>query len=75
MHDKETILESPTHVEIQENLVYKKEPVGVVAREEKKLRNKTNKLVKVQWSLDGNDCTWEVEDRVRAKYPSLFPVQ
>ena len=75
VHDKETILESPTHVEIQENLVYKKEPVGVVAREEKKLRNKTIKLVKVQWSLDGNDCTWEVEDRVRAKYPSLFPVQ
>lgn len=70
--DKETILESPTHDEIQENLVYKKEPVGIVAREEKKLRNKIVKLVKIQWSLDGNDCTWEAEDRMMDKYPNLF---
>ena len=72
VYDKETILESPTQVEVQENLVYKKEPVGIVAREEKKLRNKIIKLVKIQWSLDENDCTWEAEDRMKDKYPNLF---
>ena len=72
VHDKETILESPTQVSIQEDLVYAKEPVGIVAKEEKKLRNKVIKLVKIQWSLDTNDCTWEVEDKIRAKYPNLF---
>ena len=57
VHDRETILESPKEVQIDPRMVYEKEPVGIVAREIKKLRNKEIKLVKVQWSLDPKDCT------------------
>ena len=46
--------------------------MGIVGREEKKLRNKIIKLVKVQWSLDANDCTWEVEDKMKNQYPQIF---
>ena len=53
-------------------MVYEKEPVGILAKEEKKLRSKTLKLVKVQWSVDPNDCTWELEDKIRMDYPKLF---
>ena len=49
-----------------------KEPVGIVAKEEKRLRNKIIRLVKVQWSLDANDCTWEIEDKMKIKHPNLF---
>ena len=53
-------------------MVYEKEPVGIVSKEIKKLRNKEVKLMKVQWSIDPNDCTWEVEDKIRNDYPKLF---
>ena len=72
VHDGASIEEIPNQVEIRSDLVYVKEPVGVVAKEEKKLRNKTIKLVKIQWSLDANDCTWEVEDKMRNQYPQIF---
>ena len=72
VHDGTEILEAPTQVQINPNLVYEKEPVGIVAKDEKKLRNKTLKLVKVQWSVDSNDCTWELEDKIRIDYPKLF---
>ena len=75
VHDKEEILEKPTQVQINSDLVYEKEPVGILAKEEKKLRNKTLKLVKVQWSLDPKDCTWELEDKIKMDYPKLFVVE
>ena len=74
VHDKATILETPTQVQINPDLVYEKEPVGIMAKEVKKLRNKIIKLVKVQWSLDPNDCTWELEDKVKMNNPKLFAV-
>ena len=72
VHDKEAILESSKDVQIDPRMIYEKEPVGIVSRETKKLRNKEIKLVKVQWSLDPNDCTWEVEDKIRNDYPQQF---
>ena len=29
-------------------------------------------LVKVQWSEDENDVTWELEDKIRRTHPELF---
>ena len=72
VHDKAEILETPTQVQINPNLIYEKDPVGILAKDVKKLRNKSLKLVKVQWSLDPSDCTWELEDKVRMNYPKLF---
>ena len=72
VHGEPEIEQPPSEVEVRPDLVYVKEPIGIMAKEEKKLRNKTIKLVKVQWSLDANDCTWEVEDKMRSQYPQIF---
>ncbi|KAA0040403.1 pol protein [Cucumis melo var. makuwa] len=59
----------PSHVvdyeplEIKENLSYTEQPVEVLAREVKTLRNKEIPLVKVLWRNHGvEEATWERED-------------
>ena len=46
--------------------------MGIVSREDKKLINKVINLVKVQSSLDQNDCTWEVEIRPKLTIQSCL---
>ncbi|KAL0540334.1 hypothetical protein IC582_024569 [Cucumis melo] len=69
----------PSHVvdyeplEIDENLNYVEQPVEVLAREVKTLRNKQIPLVKVLWrSHRVEEATWEREDDMRSRYPELF---
>lgn len=54
-------------------LNFVEEPVAIVDRKIRKLRNKEIALVKVQWQFHkGQDCTWELESEMRVKYPHLF---
>ncbi|KAL0553796.1 hypothetical protein IC582_007700 [Cucumis melo] len=69
----------PSHVvdyeplEIDENLSYTEQPVEVLAREVKTLRNKEIPLVKVLWQNHRvEEATWEREDDMRSRYPELF---
>ncbi|KAL0560261.1 hypothetical protein IC582_000661 [Cucumis melo] len=69
----------PSHVvdyeplEIDENLSYVEQPVEVLAREVKTLRNKEIPLVKVLWRNHRvEEATWEREDDMRSRYPELF---
>ncbi|KAL0541162.1 hypothetical protein IC582_021201 [Cucumis melo] len=72
----------PSHVvdyellEIDENLSYVEQPVEVLAREVKTLRNKEIPLVKVLWRNHRvEEATWEREDDMRSRYPELFEEQ
>ncbi|KAL0561578.1 hypothetical protein IC582_002012 [Cucumis melo] len=69
----------PSHVvdyeplKIDENLSYTEQPVEVLAREVKMLRNKEIPLVKVLWRNHRmEEATWEREDDMRSRYPELF---
>ncbi|KAL0561316.1 hypothetical protein IC582_001739 [Cucumis melo] len=69
----------PSHVvdydplEIDENLSYTEQPVEVLAREVKMLRNREIPLVKVLWRNHRvEEATWEREDDMRSRYPELF---
>ncbi|KAA0063336.1 pol protein [Cucumis melo var. makuwa] len=69
----------PSHVvdyeplEIDENLSYTEQPVEVLAREVKTLRNKEIPLVKVLWRNHRvEEATWEREDDMRSRYSELF---
>ncbi|KAA0053361.1 ty3-gypsy retrotransposon protein [Cucumis melo var. makuwa] len=69
----------PSHVvdyeplEIDENLSYTEQPVEVLAREVKMLRNREIPLVKVLWRNHWvEEATWEREDDMRSRYPELF---
>ncbi|GJR38573.1 putative reverse transcriptase domain-containing protein [Tanacetum coccineum] len=53
------------------NLV--EEPIEIMDREVKQLKQSRIPIVKVQWnSKRGPEFTWEHEDQIRAKYPHLF---
>ncbi|TYK13849.1 retrotransposon protein, putative, Ty3-gypsy subclass [Cucumis melo var. makuwa] len=63
----------PTHVvdieplQINKNLSYEEQPIEILAREVKMLRNRGITLVKVLWRNHGaEETTWEREDDMRA---------
>ncbi|KAA3483549.1 DNA/RNA polymerases superfamily protein [Gossypium australe] len=63
----------PTEVEIQPDLTYGEEPVKILVREAKQLRNKSIALVKVLWQRHRiEEATWEPEETMRNLYPNLF---
>jgi len=69
----------PNHVlkysplQIQEDLSYVVEPVQILDRKEKQLRNKVIPLVKVLWrSQKLEENTWEPEEEMQRSHPQLF---
>ena len=72
-------LSDPSHVvssetiELRPDLTYEEEPVEILAREVKELRNKRIPLVKVLWrNHKTEEATWESEDTMWQQYPQLF---
>ncbi|VFQ83153.1 unnamed protein product [Cuscuta campestris] len=70
---------NPTHVlptnavTLDKSFSYEEEPVKILARETKVLRNKTVPLVKVLWRNHAvEEATWETEESMRTQYPHLF---
>ena len=69
----------PSHVvsseviELKLYLTYEEEPVEILAREVKELRNKGIPLVKLLWrNHKTEEATWESEETIRQQYPQLF---
>ncbi|XP_060209835.1 uncharacterized protein LOC132636820 [Lycium barbarum] len=69
----------PSHVlpvesiDVSPDLTYEEEPIQILARETKELRNKKVPLVKVLWrNHSGKEATWEREEDMRIQYPQLF---
>ncbi|KAL5556863.1 hypothetical protein UlMin_039099 [Ulmus minor] len=69
----------PSHVlsydtlDLRQDLTFEESPVKILDREEKELRRKKIRLVKVLWrNHEVEEATWEREDEMRAKYPHLF---
>ncbi|KAA3487258.1 reverse transcriptase [Gossypium australe] len=57
---------SPSEIEIQPDMSYNEEPIKILAREVKKLRNKSIALVKFLWQRHSVDeATWEPEETMR----------
>ncbi|VFQ72934.1 unnamed protein product [Cuscuta campestris] len=68
----------PTHrlpegtITLDDNLTYEEEPVQILAREVKQLRNKHVPLVEVLWRNHAvEEATWETRDSIRVRYPHL----
>ena len=60
-------------IEIQPDLSYVEQPVKIIDRQEKILRNKTVVLVQVLWrNPKVEESTWELENEMLEKYPYLF---
>ncbi|XP_060962121.1 uncharacterized protein LOC133032258 [Cannabis sativa] len=72
----------PSHVieyeaiPLQEDVTYEEEPVKILVRELKVLRNREIPVVKVLWKNHREDeATWEIESEMYVKYPHLFNFQ
>ncbi|XP_028102554.1 uncharacterized protein LOC114301789 [Camellia sinensis] len=63
---------SPEVLENSDDLTYAVRPVTILDWDVKQLRRKEVNLVKVQWSEDENNITWELEEKVRRMHPELF---
>ena len=60
-------------IEPRDDLSYEEQPVQILGREEKELRNKTISLVKSLWRNHlVEEATWEREDQMRSQHPHLF---
>nr|GEU95993.1 Gag-Pol polyprotein [Tanacetum cinerariifolium] len=58
---------------IDDKLHFMEDPMEIVDREVKRLKQSRIPLVKVRWnSKRGHEFTWEREDQFRKKYPHLF---
>nr|GEW37277.1 putative reverse transcriptase domain-containing protein [Tanacetum cinerariifolium] len=58
---------------LDDKLNFVEEPVEVMDREIKQLKQSCIPIVKVRWnSKRGPEFTWERQDQIRAKYPRLF---
>ncbi|GJU55618.1 putative reverse transcriptase domain-containing protein [Tanacetum coccineum] len=60
-------------IRIDEKLHFIEEPIEIVDKEEKQLKQSRIPIVKVRWnSRRGPEYTWEREDQMWKKYPHLF---
>ncbi|KAA3469724.1 DNA/RNA polymerases superfamily protein [Gossypium australe] len=56
----------PYEIEIQPDMTYNKEPIRILSREVKQLRNKSIALMKVIWKRHGvEEATWGPEEAIR----------
>ena len=70
--DPSHILKAPP-IELNEDLSFEVQPVGIVDQEIKELRNKVIPMVKVLWKSDTvEETTWETEAFMRKHHPYLF---
>ena len=59
-------------MELRDDLTYVTRPVSIVDRDVRATRGKSVRKVKVRWSENEKDVTWELEDKMRGTHPELF---
>ncbi|XP_059285841.1 uncharacterized protein LOC132039363 [Lycium ferocissimum] len=63
-------------IQVTENLTYEEEPIAILDRQVRRLRNKEMASIKVLWrSKDREEMTWEAETEMKSKYTHLFHPQ
>lgn len=70
--DPRVVVQPQEELLIADDATYMVKPHAIVGHDTKTNRRATIKMVKVQWSTDPRDATWELESRIRDKYPELF---
>nr|GEW02588.1 hypothetical protein [Tanacetum cinerariifolium] len=60
-------------IQVVDKLKFVEEPMEILEREFKKLKRSRIAIIKVRWnSKHGHKFTWELEDRMKLRYPHLF---
>ncbi|GJX43730.1 putative reverse transcriptase domain-containing protein [Tanacetum coccineum] len=70
----ESLIIPMKELRLDDKLNFVEEPIEIMDREVKQLKQSRIPIVKVRWnSKRGPEFTWEREDQICAKYPHLFP--
>nr|GFB16435.1 putative reverse transcriptase domain-containing protein [Tanacetum cinerariifolium] len=70
---EEPLVISLDKIHVRDKLNFIEEPVKIMEREVKRLKQSRIPIVKVRWnSRRGPEYTWEREDQMQKKYPHLF---
>ncbi|GKE12794.1 putative reverse transcriptase domain-containing protein [Tanacetum coccineum] len=70
---EETLAILLDEIQIDDKLHFIEEPVRIMDREVRRLKQSHIPIVKVRWnSRRGHEFTWEREDQMQKKYPHLF---
>ncbi|KAL4567102.1 hypothetical protein LXL04_022676 [Taraxacum kok-saghyz] len=68
-----TLIVPLEEIQVNEKLNFVEEPVEIMDREVKRLKQSRIPIVKVRWSAKrGPEFTWERDDQMKLKYPHLF---
>ena len=68
-----TLIVPLEEIQVNEKLNFVEEPVEIMDREVKRLKQSRIPIVKVRWNAKrGPEFTWEREDQMKRKYPHLF---
>ncbi|XP_075477138.1 uncharacterized protein LOC142518278 [Primulina tabacum] len=60
-------------LQLAPDMSYEERPIQILDRQERRLRNKVTKLVKVWWlNQSVEEATWETEADMKSHYPELF---
>ncbi|GJY29802.1 hypothetical protein Tco_0405569 [Tanacetum coccineum] len=60
-------------IQVDDKLHFIEEPVKIMDREVKRLKQSCIPIIKVRWNFKkGPEFTWEREDQMQKKYPHLF---
>ncbi|GJQ98299.1 putative reverse transcriptase domain-containing protein [Tanacetum coccineum] len=71
----ENLIISLDEIQLDDKLHFIEEPIKIMDREVKQLKQSRISIVKVCWnSRRGPEFTWERKDKFRSKYPHLFSV-
>nr|GEW39659.1 putative reverse transcriptase domain-containing protein [Tanacetum cinerariifolium] len=69
----ESLIISLDEIQLDDKLHFIEEPVEIMDREVKRLKQSRIPIVKVRWnSRRGPEYTWECEDQIKSKYPHLL---
>ncbi|GJU42691.1 putative reverse transcriptase domain-containing protein [Tanacetum coccineum] len=69
----ETLVIPLDEIQIDDKLQFIEEPIKIMDREVKRLKQNRIPIVKVRWnSRRGPEFTWEPDDQMQKKYPHLF---
>ncbi|GJW95910.1 putative reverse transcriptase domain-containing protein [Tanacetum coccineum] len=69
----ESLIIPMKELRLDDKLNFVEEPIEIMDREVKQLKQSRIPIVKVRWnSKRGPEFTWERKDQIRAKYPHLF---
>lgn len=62
-------------IQVTKELSYEEQPVAILDRQVRRLRNKDVASIKVLWRNNNREeMTWEAEEQMKKKYPHLFSV-